>query len=142
MQPTTCPQSVLLVDDDAIAAYLLRENLRYLNRNSALHYHRNPLNALAQLAQMPRNSVERWPDVIFIDLNTSHCSGWDFLDQYQKLANAQGLQTPIYVLTDMVTDGIRLRCECYTNLNIQTLEKPMTYEVLRGVLLPKQRKVA
>ena len=141
MQPNTSAQCVLLIDDDPISEYLLRENLRFLNPNITLKYHRNPLRAVVMLSEMQLNPAEsRWPSAIFIDLNTPLFNAWDFLEHYQELGDEQALKTPIVILTSEVSDGLRLRAERYSKLNLELKEKPVSHEIIRNALLPKQQK--
>ena len=141
MQSDTASQCVLLIDDDPIAEYLVRENLRFLNPNIQLKSFRNPLRAVVLLSEMQLNpGDQRWPDVIFIDLNTPLFNAWDFLEHYQELGDKKALKTPIVILTSEVSDGLRLRSQRYDKLNLELREKPITHEIIRNKLLPQQRK--
>lgn len=128
MQKLNC---ILLVDDDDITNFVHESLLEEADVTEEILVAKNGQEALNLLTQRFEESKE-YPALIFLDINMPVMNGFEFLEKYQRLDESIKQSVHIVVLT--------------TSLNIRDIErtrdtgiadflnKPLTYEKLRGAL--------
>jgi CheY-like chemotaxis protein len=72
---------ILLIDDDAMSSTYTSLILKKIRPKVEVVYYNNAQDALCFL----KNELEPKPNYIFLDLNMPGMSGWDFMDEFQKL---------------------------------------------------------
>src|SRR5690349_6984570 len=84
------PRSVVFIDDDDIAHYLLKSLLKLQRPDLTLTSLLSPYEALDLIAS---NKFD--PAVVFLDINMPKMNGWDFLKELEKL----NYNVPVYILS-------------------------------------------
>ena len=95
-QPPPAKVRVLLVEDSAADAYLIREALEGENLNFDLHVIQDGEQA-AKLLMALENSSQSWPDVVLLDLNMPRCEGREVLQRIKQ--TPRGNSVPVIVIT-------------------------------------------
>ncbi len=120
---------VWIVDDDAVSRFLTRKILE-LRSNQSLDIlefasGNEAIKAVEQLRSLP-------PDVIFLDIDMPHITGWDFLDHLKesgKLKNSR-----IAMLASSSSEEDSNRALSYERVNIY-FQKPLKIEHIRDLML-------
>jgi len=89
MKPTNL--HILLVDDDEDDRMFFEEALQDIEPDARLDYAQNGLEALELLEK-----VERYPDIVFLDLNMPVVSGEECLEQIRATDAIRDLKVVIY----------------------------------------------
>lgn len=104
-------ERVLLIDDDSACNFFNRRLLK--NRGSSIQVQeaRNGREALTLVKQAAENN--QLPHLVFLDLNMPVMSGWEFLNEFKKLPEAQKQQTVIIVLSSSINPDDQARAKSY-----------------------------
>ncbi len=93
---------ILLVDDDEVNNYLNKLLIKKSGIDVHVEVALNGLMALEYLTssgQYKENKTYPRPGIIFLDINMPRMNGWEFLDAYKKLDDAQKGGIVIAMLT-------------------------------------------
>lgn len=106
-------KNILLVDDDEINHFLVRELIKELNNQANCHCVDNVEDALIYL----RNCIlDCFPDMIFVDLLMPRLNGFDFLEVYEAEFNKKYPQTKLIMLTSSLREMDGIRAESFVCL--------------------------
>jgi CheY-like chemotaxis protein len=120
--------SVLLIDDDQDDNYFHQLVLEESSLVSGISIAENIFEALSYL-----RSVERFPDLIFLDANMPKMNGWEFIEEYRKLTNEANLNSIIIMLTTSLNPYDKKKAMNISGLNgFET--KPLTPKMLDRIL--------
>lgn len=72
------------------------------------------------------------PTVLFLDINMPSWSGWDFLDQFEKLDNKIKRKIQIYILSSSVDLNDKKRVEDNKNV-VGFIAKPLTKAIFKKI---------
>ena len=113
---------VLLIDDNDLDNYVNKSVIEKLDIAYEIKVLKNGLEAINYLKTLLE--VDRFPDLIFLDLNMPVVNGFEFLKQYNALKKTGNKEIKIVVLTSSSSDvdystAKSLGCSAY-------LEKPLT----------------
>jgi CheY-like chemotaxis protein len=122
------PISVLLIDDDIDDNYFHHLILQESTLVSDIKITENGFQALDYL-----RSIEKFPDLIFLDANMPKMNGWEFIEEYRRLSNEVNLSSIIIMLTTSLNPLDKKRALSTPGLNgFET--KPLTPEMLAMVM--------
>jgi CheY-like chemotaxis protein len=85
------------------------------------------------LMQQGENEPCENPDLIFLDLNMPGLSGWDFINEYQKLKKGQGGKSIIVVLTTSANPDDKKRANQIREV-AEFRSKPMTNQMVEEIM--------
>lgn len=117
---------VLLVDDDPMSNTYSGLVVKKQNPNTELITFGSGMEALDYL----RDPSSARPDIIFLDLNMPVMNGWDFMEEYQKMA----LGIEVVVVTSSNEPVDRERSKNYSGIT-DYFVKPITVDNIRRLFL-------
>lgn len=93
---------VLMIDDNELDLLISRKLISKQVNSLEFTEFNNASEALQYLENLEKNEF----DIILLDLNMPEMNGWDFLEEYQKLAVHK---TNVYILTSSLDTRDKLR---------------------------------
>lgn len=72
------------------------------------------------------------PDLILLDINMPVLNGWQFLDEYNKLAPQLRKKIPIFIVSSSIADEDLARSKKYKTVT-DYIVKPITVEQLQAI---------
>jgi CheY-like chemotaxis protein len=119
---------ILLVDDDDPTNFIHRKMIEFSNVEAHIQVTTSATEALEYLTSSGRFATADGfpqPGIIFLDINMPGMNGWDFLEDYRKLADDQKAKIIVVMLTSSINPADRELAE--SNTEITTfLQKPLT----------------
>jgi CheY-like chemotaxis protein len=127
MQKYNC---VLLVDDDHVSSFLIKEILKTSKVAQQIYSTENGEQALRFIETHENKSS--CPDLIFLDINMPVMDGFQFLEEFQKLSERVRKTIKIIVLTSSSNSQDRRKANEYPIYGYLT--KPLTFKTLEQIL--------
>jgi CheY-like chemotaxis protein len=124
--------NIFLIDDDSVLNYLNSEMIRKESPRSVIRVFENAENAIEVLKDIIIKNNERFPELIFIDINMPNMDAWEFLElfhqfQLNKISNCK------IVIQTSSSDPIDLeKSKKYASV-LQIVSKPLTPAILQMV---------
>ena len=119
---------ILLVDDSSADNYLHERALRGAGYASTVVAFTRPADALAEL-----RGGEIAPGLVFIDINMPAMTGWEFLDEFDRLPATLSRAPRIVMLTASLNPEDEARA-ARRETSPGFLTKPLTIEACRQVV--------
>ncbi len=126
-----------MIDDDEPTNFLsnlLIDEMKYCNHlqvtdtaQKALAYLQNALNPLKKENEFPL------PNLILLDINMPCMNGWEFLEEYKKIADSKLANVIIIMLTTSQHPDDKLKAEAIAEVS-GFENKPLTTEMMERVL--------
>ena len=110
-------RKVFIIDDDDISLYLTTLVLEQAEFANEICMYTSADDALADLPLTPNASL---PDIILLDLNMPHKSGWDFLDILRPYEEVLKGKLDVFILTSSIA--------------VSDQEQSREYPLVRGFL--------
>jgi CheY-like chemotaxis protein len=129
---TTTLRRVLLIDDNPADLFLHRRVLTKAGCAERVDQCETGPQALEYL-QTGDAGRPPHPELIFLDINMPGMNGWEFLDAYEELPADLRTGVIITMLTVSPSPGDREAARVRPEVS-EYLNKPLTLEMLRGVL--------
>jgi len=123
---------VCLIDDDNIYQYTARVILESTGLARQIHSFYDGKEAINYFREQLPANADALPDVIFLDINMPVMNGWEFLEEYNKLATSFPKPITVYVVSSSVNSTDMQRSRSYTSVT-DYLVKPVnrnTYQEL------------
>lgn len=119
-----CYKTCLLIDDNYIDNFVTRKILESGNFAERIIVQQSPTDALTAL----EHGIIK-PNVIFLDIRMPQMSGFEFLEEFEKLEMPDKESIKIFMLSSSLdpTDMSRSSGSKYV---AQFVHKPLTYEAL------------
>ena len=122
--------SFIVIDDDPLNNTICRLTIKKALGVTDVKTFTDPLEGLAYVSnEYPETINESLPTFLFLDINMPIMNGWEFLEQYDQLADNIKKTIRLYILSSSVDD--RDIEKANANKNIVTyLAKPITKEII------------
>jgi len=96
------PVSVLLIDDDEINNFISVKLIKKALLNAEITACLNGALAIDQLRDIQNTDPSKLPDYILLDINMPVMNGWEFLDEYKRLAIDPLGHSKIFIISSSV----------------------------------------
>jgi CheY-like chemotaxis protein len=124
--------TILLIDDDQATNFLHKMVIKKADCADQVHVELNGESAITYLSTA-KNGIYPSPDLIFLDINMPRMNGWSFLEEYQKLHNAQQGKAVIVMLTTSLNPDDVEQSKKFTEIS-EFRSKPMTQTMLMEII--------
>lgn len=118
---------ILLVDDNKFDSYFHQKVIKKRNIAEVVVVMDSGSDAIEYLKKTPVGDVN-YPDLILLDINMPGMSGWDVLEEYQKLAN-QNNSTKIFMLTTSINPDDETTAKSHKQV-FEFIIKPLNIDTL------------
>lgn len=123
---------VLLIDDDQVYLFAATKTIEATGLAGNVEVCTNGLDALEYLKKII-GTLDKLPDVIFIDINMPVMDGWEFLEEYKTLSKDIPHPIKIYILSSSVDKNDIMRSKEYNSV-IDYVVKPVYKEKFSEIL--------
>lgn len=128
---------ILCVDDDPITLMLCKMVIKKASFSNEIATAKNGEEALNYFnSQKEKNSkeesIKKYPQLIFLDLNMPIMGGWDFLDSFNTPNYSDYNNTKVIILSSTIDPEDLLKAKKYPMV-IDFLSKPISKEMLEYI---------
>ncbi|MEJ8803811.1 response regulator [Pontibacter sp. H249] len=124
---------VFIVDDDEISVFLTETLLEIVQFTQSCIGFSCATHAIAEIiSAVTDKAYQKLPDIIFLDLNMPHMSGWDFLDRLLPYEEELLSKCQIYILTSSVDQVDMDKAQKYKVVS-GFLQKPLDEEIIKRI---------
>jgi CheY-like chemotaxis protein len=124
---------VLLVDDDEPTTFMYKMVLEESGCADRIHIAQGGTEAIDFLISAAQREEKDYPDLIFLDINMPRMDGWEFLQQYQKMAGGKKKQTVIIMLSTSLNPDDETRA-AHIHEIAAFRHKPLTAGIVREIV--------
>ena len=121
---TSCFKTCLLIDDNYIDNFVTRKILEGGNFAEKIIVVRSATEAISELRT---GNIQ--PDVIFLDVRMPLMSGFEFLEEYERIAGLDKENIKIFMLSSSL-DPLDMRKSTDNKYITQFIHKPLTQKAL------------
>ena len=134
LKPVKKLKSILLIDDDDVTNFYNSHIISTMGITDHVHAELNGEDALRYLVEKARfkDDFVR-PDLIFLDVNMPIMNGFEFLAEYEKLAEEDRGQFLIVMLTSSLLEVDKNRASAFGCLS-DYYAKPLKQEALAEIV--------
>lgn len=129
MQPNF--ETIMMIDDNSIDLYITSRLIRKNNFGQEVLQFSTAMEALQYLQENQKNT-ERLPQVIFVDIYMPLMSGFEFMEEYDKLSTTLKDYCKAYIISSTVDDDEINLAEKNKNI-VAFQEKPITLKFLEKI---------
>lgn len=123
-------KKVMLIDDNETDLFIQQKVLQNAGFGKEITSHSSPVEALNYLKNHPQ---EKWPDIIFLDLNMPVMNGFMFLIEFAELTSLASRNPNIVILSS--SNNPRDKEELKGNKHVICfLTKPLNVKELNEIL--------
>lgn len=123
---------ILLIDDDKATNFLHREIIMESGLVEKVVEIQSGYEALEYLEKMENGQYPQ-PDIIFLDINMPAMSGWEFLEEYDKLDEGKKAKIVVVMLTTSINPDDKDMAKSKGLVN-GFYNKPLTFEMIEKII--------
>ena len=122
---------VLLIDDNTIDIYLTSRIITKYNFGQEIDQYTSPIKALQYLKEN-QNDINELPQIIFVDIYMPIMSGFEFMEEYDKLSSVLKKHCKVYIVSSSIDDNDMKRANDDANV-VAFQVKIITKEFLSSI---------
>ncbi|MEQ9437626.1 MAG: response regulator [Cyclobacteriaceae bacterium] len=122
---------VLLIDDDEINNFTVEAVLETVDFIEEYEFKENGWDALDYLQECERDN--KFPDLIFVDINMPEMDGHEFIERYEAIFWEQHPATKVSMLSSSLSETDRQKSLAYSSVS-EYAYKPLTKEKLTTII--------
>lgn len=123
---------IFIIDDDEIFQFMIKKNLKLIDKNINIESFPDGAEAVTALSQKFADS-EKFPDIIFLDINMPVMDGWEFLEAYKNVCTNFPKNVVIYIISSSKDPEDIDKAKKFTDLS-GYIVKPITISQLQKVV--------
>ncbi|WP_188500124.1 response regulator [Pontibacter amylolyticus] len=123
---------VVLIDDDEVNNFVCESIIRNENFAEDVFSFQGAEEALEFLKSSVEPSGEKFPDLIFLDINMPGMDGWNFIEEYRKLPEHATQKCSLFMLSSAV-DRKDIQCARSHKEVKEFFSKPLSPEILEFI---------
>lgn len=123
-------ECIMLVDDDDSTNFLNKIILKKVVPQVHVQAEQTVQHALDYLKNAENKPL---PGIIFLDINMPGLSGWDFMEEYEKLPAEKKAQMVIVMLSTSLNPDDREKAKSFNEIH-DFFNKPLTEDMIRDLL--------
>ena len=117
------PNRFIIIDNDPVNNLLCTLTIRDVQDAAEIQTFNFPVKGFKYLVKEYANTTN--PTVLLLDINMPTWSGWDFLDNFEKLDDKIKKQIKIYILSSSIDANDKQRASENKNV-VDYIEKPLS----------------
>lgn len=121
-------ESVMVIDDNLIDLYIASRMITKNNFGKQVLKYSSAIEALKYLKEN-KAETSLLPDVIFVDIYMPAMSGFEFMEEYDKLPSSLKKHCKVFIISSSVDEEDVAKANSDKNI-ISMKEKPITKEFL------------
>ncbi len=125
------PIHFIIIDNDPVNNLLCSLTITDVQDAAEIQTFNFPVKGFEYLAEEYINTTN--PTVLLLDINMPTWSGWDFLDNFEKLDDKIKKQIKIYILSSSIDVNDKHRASENTNV-VAYIEKPLSEKTVLSML--------
>ena len=125
------PIRFIIIDNDPVNNLLCTLTVRDVQDTAEIQAFNLPVNGFKYLAKEYADTTS--PTVLLLDINMPAWSGWDFLDNFEKLDDKIKKQIKIYILSSSIDVNDKHRARENKNV-VDYIEKPLSQKTVLSML--------
>jgi CheY-like chemotaxis protein len=124
-------EKIMIVDDNEFDCYITSKIINNLDESIDIMEFNSSLTAIQFLEEF-QNSLEKLPNLIFLDIYMPILDGFGFIEKFNTFSDVVKAHTKICILSTTVDDLYIHKAKI--NSSILYTSKPITNEFLQGII--------
>lgn len=125
------PSSFIIIDNDPVNNFLCTLTIRDVQDAAEIKAFNFPVDGFNYIAKEYADTTNH--TVLLLDINMPGWSGWDFLDNFEKLEDKIKRQIKIYLLSSSIDVNDKHRAKENKNVS-DYIEKPLSEKTVLSIL--------
>lgn len=123
--------NLLVIDDDDINIFIIKKIVEKTGYDIDMVAKSNGQLAIDYVNDTLANNVDKFPNLILIDINMPVMNGWEFVEAYSTIGGTP--ESDLYILSSSVYENDIEKTKSYPNVN-GFISKPLSIERLTELL--------
>lgn len=123
--------NVLLVEDDPITIMVCDRIIKMSDFSDNVVSCENGKTAIDHINKLV-NAGEKFPEIIFLDINMPVMNGWDFLEEFETIKDKISPMPRIFILSSTVDPEDYKRAKAFSAVD-NFISKPLSKEFLENI---------
>jgi response regulator of citrate/malate metabolism len=123
--------SIMLIDDNKIDLFIHTEFIKQMNISHTILEYAFASDALSFLKN---NEVDKWPNLVLLDIHMPIMNGFDFLEKYAEFPLSYREKCKVIIVSSSLDTGDKLKSKENPYV-LELIEKPMNTDKLKKILI-------
>jgi len=128
--------NIIFIDDDIMSNLIHEKIAQTISPQMQISSYLDSVVALSYLKQIAKTNLEKFPDIIFLDLNMPEMDGWEFLEELNRLKAFSLKNCKVYMVTSSIDHGDIEKAKSHKMVH-DFISKPLTNDKLYTLISPR-----